>query len=357
MLPVGPRMHAGVRVALVAAASCLSACDDPTGRVYVTSGATDHVVVLDARDGTHVTDLAVDRRVGETDEPHGIAVSPDGRHLYVTLAHGEPSLWKFERDGHRLVGRLSLDMVGAARIAVSADGRTGYVADYDRASGGAPGEVLAVDLHDLLPLARARPCAGPHDARPDPTGALVAVACSVSDEVVLLDAVTMAPVRRIGLRSEDHASPAGDTLVQRPMNIAWVDSAEFAVTMAARDELVLFDVDGRALGAVGVGRSPAQVAYDERRDSFVVANRGDGTASVVARSPLTERLRVPLDVAQPHGVDIEPRSGRAYVTFEGTSDTGGGVVAVDPTEGRVLWRAAAGSYTLGVAYGEGAGGP
>ena len=312
---------------------------------------------MDASDGTHLVDIAVDRRVGETDEPHGIAVSPDGRHLYVTLAHGEPSLWKFERDGHRLVGRLSLEMAGAARIALSADGRTGYVADYDRASGGAPGEVLAVDLHDLRPLARARPCAGPHDARPDPTGALVAVACSLSDEVVLLDAATLAPVRRMVVRSEHDAAPAGALPDQRPMNIAWVDGAEFAVTLAATDRLALFDAAGRARGAVRVGRSPAQVAYDARNDFFVVANRGDGTVSVVSRSPFMERARVRLNVDHPHGVDIDPRSGRAYVTFEGTSDTGGGVVAVDPTEARVLWRAAAGSYTLGVAYGEGAGVP
>ena len=84
---------------------------------------TDEVLELDAATGSIVQRISVDRRPREIDEPHGIAVAPDGQHWYVSLAHGNPSLWKFERAGNRLVGRLTLDMPGAARIAITPDGR------------------------------------------------------------------------------------------------------------------------------------------------------------------------------------------------------------------------------------------
>ncbi|NIU77918.1 MAG: hypothetical protein GWN71_31500, partial [Gammaproteobacteria bacterium] len=77
---------------------------DQAGRVYLGSGMTDRVFVLDSRDGAVLDTLTLDPRRGETDEPHGLAVAPDGRHWYATLSHGEPTLWKFESDGDRLVG-------------------------------------------------------------------------------------------------------------------------------------------------------------------------------------------------------------------------------------------------------------
>ena len=61
------------------------------GRLYVTSGFTDEIWILDAASGREIGVRDVDRRRGETDEPHGVAVAPDGHHWYATLSHGSPS--------------------------------------------------------------------------------------------------------------------------------------------------------------------------------------------------------------------------------------------------------------------------
>ena len=78
-------IHRGLAAA--GAALLASACGgspevspEDTPRLYVTSGLPDEVRVLDARDGTLLRTVSVDRRGGETDEPHGVTVSPDGRH-------------------------------------------------------------------------------------------------------------------------------------------------------------------------------------------------------------------------------------------------------------------------------------
>jgi hypothetical protein len=70
----------------------VGSCDAPPhdrGRLLVTSGFTDQVFVLDAATGAVLDSLSLDRRPGERDEPHGVAVAPDGRLWYATLSHGE----------------------------------------------------------------------------------------------------------------------------------------------------------------------------------------------------------------------------------------------------------------------------
>ncbi len=344
-----PRRRRGGRAAWgwAVLAWSVAACSRPAGTLYLTSGASDAIIVLDARDGTRRAELPMDRRSDELDEPHGIAVSPDGAYLYATLAHGEPSLWKFERPRNRLIGRLSLRTAGAARVAVSPDGTTGFVADYERGSGGRPGEVVAVSLGDLVVRARARPCAAPHDARPDPAGRVVAVACSLSDEIVLLDAATLGERARVaaGPRPGPPGAPR-----YRPLNVAWLRPDLFAVTLAASSEVLFLDGAGAERARVGVGRAPAQIAADPRSGRLVVANRGGGSASILTADPAAEAARIDLSVEHPHGVAIDPRSATAYVSYEGAVDGPGGVVAIDLDAAAVEWRVAAGFYTLGVAF-------
>ena len=95
--------------ALAAMALSIAACgSETTGRLYVASGLTDLVLVLDAETGAELDSIPVERRRDEVDEPHGLASSPDGRHWYATVSHGEPTLWKFESGSDRLVGRVTL---------------------------------------------------------------------------------------------------------------------------------------------------------------------------------------------------------------------------------------------------------
>ena len=59
----------------------------PGQRLLVTSGFTDQIFVLDALTGRVTDSLSLDRRPGERDEPHSVAVSPDGSHFYACLLY------------------------------------------------------------------------------------------------------------------------------------------------------------------------------------------------------------------------------------------------------------------------------
>ena len=336
-------------IVLAGALLCAGCGVAPDGSVYFTSGQTDEVVKLHAADGSVEARIGVDRLRFEADEPHALALAPDGRHWYVTVAHGEPSLWKFEADADRLVGRVDLPSGGAAMIGMSPDGALAFVPDYDRV-GDREGRVAAIRLRDLAVVGNAAICTSPHDAAVHPTLPLVAIACAGSDELVLTDT-------ELNVRSRI-APPAGDTTTtmsghmpaggSRPLSIAWShDGDVLAVALHNAGRVWLVDRAGTTRGLVAVGAGPAQVAFADER-TIVTANRMDGSLSVVDLESGTELRRVALPIPFPHGVAVG--GGVAYVACEGTPEVDGGVVAVDIASGRILWQQAAGRYVLAVMY-------
>jgi len=327
----------------------LTACfaDPSAERVYVGSGLTDEVFVLDGASGRILDTLALDPRPGEMDEPHGLAAAPDGRHWYATVSHGEPTLWKFEREGDRLVGRLRLGIPGAGRIGITPDGARAFIPDYWRSGQGRESQVAVVSLHDLVIEAAPTVCPAPHDAVVDPQGSRVAITCVLGDEVVVLDAGSIDVLARfaVGTDPGDPGSPR-----YRPLNLVWsVTGDALFVTLAMGDAVGVYDPAGTPLGRVAVGEMPTQLALSPDGSFLVVVNRLGGSLSVIDTETLLERSRIVLpDAPHPHGIALGGDGRVAYVSYEGTVESAGGALAVDLVAERVVWRTAAGAYALGV---------
>ncbi len=336
---------------------------DPAGRLYVASSFTDEVLILDAETGSLLDRRSLDRRPSETDEPHGVAVAPGGRHWYATVSQGSPTLWKYETAGDRLVGRVDLEIAGAGRVGLDPSGDLAYVPDYWRSGQGRIGQLAVVRLEDLTVLATPSICPAPHDAQVDPSGTVLAVTCVLGDEVVFLDTGTLALRRRSPVGADP--GPPGRPRY-RPMNLVWSpDGSAVYVTLMDADRVVRIPLDApvpenERAQEVAVGRQPAQIAW--AADRMVVTNRGERSLSILVPTPeLSEVRRVPLgDSEHPHGIAAGPGGHTVFATFEGTVEAIGGVVAVDVDSGRVLWRVRLGAVPLGVAWGpgtSGAGGP
>ncbi len=332
----------GVTLALVISpfTSCSSRSTD--GYILITSGATDQVFMLRAETGVVEDSILLDPRPGEVDEPHGIVATSDHAHWYVTVSHGEPTLWKFETSGNRLVGRVPLPMSGASRIGVTTDGTVAYIPDYYRDDVEVLGEVTAMELHSLRTIANKTVCAAPHDAQPAPNGASVAVACSASDEVVFLDPRTLAITHAVKIVGHNNG---------KPLNLVWAPDAESVyVTLNQARAVAQVSPTGGVLRTVSVGSGPTQLAMSPAGTLLVTANRLDGSASLVSTDSLVEIARIPLGISHPHGVAISQDGRLAFITYEGDTDTQGGVVAIDISQKTVHWRQDVGTYTLGVTY-------
>jgi DNA-binding beta-propeller fold protein YncE len=340
------------RLAVLSLLLALGSCDRPSlagGRLLVTSGFTDQVFVLDATSGAVLDSVSLDRRPGERDEPHGVAVAPDGQHWYATLSHGEPTLWKYETRGHRLVGRLTLPLAGASRVRVSPDGALAAVPDYWRSGGGRQGRVAVIRTEDLTVVGAPEVCPAPHDAVFSPSGERIAVTCSQGSEVAILDAASLEITGRYSVADSTAPPP-------RPMNAAWSpDGERLWVSLMGRGTIVELELDPGHRSERPTGPAPAQLAFSPRGAWLAVANRGGSSLSLLSMDA-DGASRIPVPGAHPHGVAFDPDRPIVYVTWEGDVNTLGGVMAVDASDGRILWHRSLGIYTLGIAFLPGTGG-
>ena len=318
--------------------------------VYVAVAVSDEVLRFDPENGELLSRISLDPRPSESDEPHGLAIAPDGRHWYATLAHGEPTLSKFERPADRRIGRGRLSSAGAARVEIDPTGEYGFVADYDRSRPAEDGEVLAVRLYDLEVVARSRVCPSPHHAVQNPVAKQIAVACSLGDEIVLLSSPGLAEIDRFPV--DDQPGDPGSPRF-KPLNLAWSpDGTRLYVALHLADRVRVFDPAGTIAGSIETGRRPAQIALSPDGRTLVAANRGDGSLSVIDTRTLQERSRVELGAAHPHGVALDGSGTRAFVTCEGTPTAPGRLVAVnlDSDPATLAWSVETGSVPLGVAW-------
>jgi hypothetical protein len=71
---------------------------------------------------------------------------------------------------------------------------------------------------------------------------------------------------------------------------------------------------------------------------------------LIEAASMTELRRIALDIDHPHGVAVSPDGRLGFISFEGTTEVLGGVVAVDLDSGEVVWRRELGQLHPGVMY-------
>src|SRR5262245_42235180 len=103
--------------ALLATFASPAAAQQRTYFVYVASEAADRITLVRfGPDGAAAErEIPTGMMPTDIDGPHGLAVSPDKTHYYVSIAHGQPngSVWKYSTTDDKLVGRVTLGMFPA----------------------------------------------------------------------------------------------------------------------------------------------------------------------------------------------------------------------------------------------------
>ena len=136
--------------------------------VYVASEAADKITAVrfGPRGAAVDHDLATGIMPIDIDGPHGLAVSPDKKHYYVSIAHGQPlgSLWKYSAGDDQVLGRVTLGMFPAT-MDVSPDGDFVYVVNFNLHGDMVPSSVSVVATEDMTEIARIQTCAMPHGSR------------------------------------------------------------------------------------------------------------------------------------------------------------------------------------------------
>lgn len=246
------------------------------------------------------------QREGHPD-PAGLALSPDGRTLYVAC-EGTDDLAVVDLATGRPRGRVRFPAGSRPRFVVAApDGRTVHVSlgGRDRV---ARVDAAALDFEEGPAVLR-----GPAGLALDPAGRTLVVACAESDEAVLLDASTLAVRRRLAAGREPWraaVSPDG-----RRAHVAARLSALHAADALPFSEVTVIDL---AAGAVA-----ARVALPSCHLSEGIAFLPDGSASLVGTVRVRNRLpitQVARGWVMSGAVALVPADGRGEAVLLPTDD-------------------------------------
>src|SRR5437899_7224594 len=199
----GPKIY-GVTRALIALAICASVApvrlkpdatyDSANYLVYVASEAADKITLVRfGPQGARVDhELTTCIMPTDIDGPHGLAMSPDRKFYYVSLAHGQPfgSVWKYSTKDDSVVGRVTLGMFPAT-MQTTPDGEFLYVVNFNLHGDMVPSSVSVVATGEMLEIARITTCTMPHGSRINTQGTKQYSACMMDDMLVEIDTATL----------------------------------------------------------------------------------------------------------------------------------------------------------------------
>jgi DNA-binding beta-propeller fold protein YncE len=318
----------------------------------------------------------------DADGPHGLAVSPDGAHLYVTTAHGHPygHLWKYETATGRRAGRTMLGLFPAS-LDVTPDGAFAWVVNFNLHGDMVPSSVSVVSTRDMVEVARFETCTMPHGSRISPDGRRQYSTCMMDDLLVEVDAwglevarhFLLAPGSEMGMAGapamhahggEGHAAghdpadhPPGPPHAEPVCSPTWAqpsaDGRAVFVACNRSDEIVEVDVEEWTLRRrLPAGRGVYNLAVTADGTRLVATNKLGQSVSVFDLETGEEVARIPTLRRVVHGVVISPDDRWAFVTVEGVGSEPGTLEILDLDRLEVAARVDVGQMAGGIAYWE-----
>lgn len=341
----GPRADGAAAIAAGDAPASLG--EIPTYRVYVGAESADllHRVRF-GPDGAAVENtVAVGRMPTENEGPHGIAITRDGRHLYLTTGHGVPTgaLWKYELGPDTLVASEVVLGDFPATVDVTPDGLFAFAVNFNLHGEHVPSDVSVVYTPEMVEVARTETCMMPHGSRINPAGTRQYSACMMDERLVELDTRTFQVSRTLDVGGDGVCSPTW----AEPS----VDGASVYVACNRDQRILEVDVDAWTVAremATGPGPYNLEVTPDGR---MLVATLKAGAAveffdleagESVATTPTTTTL--------PHGVVVSPDARFAFVSVEGVGAEPGKVDIFDLASYRRVASVEVGQQAGGIGF-------
>ena len=320
----------GSREARVPAAAAPPESPERSYYVYVCAESEDEVALVRYGPGGAevVKTIGVGSYPNEIEGPHGITVDPDGRHWYVSIAHGLPfgSVHKYETGTDAWVGDVTLGLFPATLDVSPATGLM-FVVNFNLHGRMEPSSISAVEVETMAEVARIDTGVMPHGSRLSRDGTRHYSVNMMGGDLVELDALGFEIARRL---------PLGEGV--QP---TWVTTptAEGIAYVTGNNVARVFEVDLRSwriLRTFETGAGPYNLDVTPDGSTLIATYKGDDAVGFWDLGSGVERARAPTTRTIPHGVAITPDGRYAFVTLEGVgSDPGTVEIYHVPTAERV----------------------
>ncbi len=326
--------------------------------MIVGAESVDRVSVL--RFGPGGFQIVRERYVGwaptEIAGPHGVAVSPDGKHYFVTTAHGTPygRLQKYNTETDAAEGSILLGNFPAT-VQVSPDGFYVYAVNFNLHGDMVPSDVSVVAADEMIEIARIKTCVMPHGSRLSSDGRYHYSVCMMDDALVQIDAAHLVVSRyfllqtgkEMGMTGAPPQAMAGGAMHDmgghgmeppKPGDVScqptWAQPSPDGsrVWVACNKSSEIVEVDSRAWRFVrrfpaGPGVYNLAVTHDGTK--LLGTNKRDQSCSVFDAYTGKELARIPMTRKVVSGVVISDDDRYAFVSIEGTGSQPGTVDVVD----------------------------
>ncbi|MEM7305201.1 MAG: YncE family protein [Planctomycetota bacterium] len=334
--------------------------------VYVAAESTDEVykVRFDGEKATVDKVIPVGYQPTEIEGPHGMTVSPDGRHWFLSMAHGKPFglLYKFDTETDELVGQVELGLFPAT-MQISRTTGLLYCVNFDLHGDMTPSSVSIVDPDAMVEVARTTTGAMPHGSRVSPDG-LRHYSCSMmSGELFELDAASFEVRRTLKLDeapegghgdSKRHGEDRGGGK-HRSSKPTWVHphpSEPLAyVCLNGADQVAEVDLTTWTVRRrFQTGHGPYNVEITPDGAKLVVSYKASGEVGIwdVERGVELARIRSSRRVT--HGVAISPDGRYGFVSNEGIGGESGTVDVFDLRKDELVATAEVGLQAGGITF-------
>ncbi len=353
---------------LFAPAGLVAQGADPGYRVGVVSESGDLVTWLRPGEGTLTQEKVIPVGImpADIDGPHNLAVSPDNRFYYVSIAHGTPfgTLWKMDVAADTLVGRAPLEMFPTT-IAITPDGELAFVANSDFHGDHPRTNVISV-VHTptMTTITHLPACDMPHGVKANHAGTLVYISCMNSDELLEVEVATLRIVRRArtgaghdmkAMAGMDHGpghapshAPGAPATAPAPATSLDESCAPTFVSVSPDDRTLYAACNhGNSLQVwdaatftrqkeIGLGAGAYNVEPSADGRWVIVTNKKAQSFSLVDARTLTEVARVPTTKKIVHGVAYSPDGRYAFISQESIGADPGAVDMFDLAARRVV---------------------
>ncbi len=320
--------------------------------VYVAAESADEVykVAFDGKQARVDAVVEVGYQATETEGPHGLTVALDGRHWYLSMAHGQPFgiLYKYETETDKLVGRTELGMFPAT-MQISSATQLLYCANFNLHGRMLPSSISIVDPDAMVEVARTKTGPMPHGSRISPNGLHHYSCAMMSGHVFEIDAATFEVTRRLQLDEKQpkaHQSLVKPTWVHPHPTKRLAYAALNAAAQIAEIDLDKWQVTRRF--ATDKGPYNLELTPDGRK--LVVSYKTAAKVGIWDLETGKELARIPSMRKVTHGVVISPDGRYAFVTSEGVGAIKGGLDVFDMQTNKKVSSVELGLQAGGIAF-------
>ncbi len=355
------------------------AAKPPTATYWAYVGAESADLIHRIRFGPDGARVEKTIRIGELaaemEGPHGLAVSQDGKWLFMTTGHGTPDgkFWKFETGVDTVVGEPIPLGFFPATIDATPDGLYTFSANFNLHGEMVPSSISVVYTPTNTEIAQTITCTMPHGSRINPAGTKHYSGCMMDDQLVEIDTRTYQVSGRFSLaRGKEGPIAAGDhaghAMDHKPDNSeghgasksstcspTWAQPAASGslvyVACNKMDEIVEVDVSNWKVTRrlkTGVGPYNLAVTPDGK---LLLATLKKGAGFEVfdlasGKSVYQDKLSTTIG----HGVAVSSDSKYAFVSSEGVGAQPGKVDIFDLVARRKVATLDVGQQASGIAF-------